>query len=166
MFFLITLIAILALVALALIIALNKQLSTVAFQLDTARNDLHLLMYWYYPFFMAKVEMQDYSPLLDVYLFKKHVFSKVLRHKAGKKQHPFHLLRALDYSDAYAVVHYGLDNPFHTFVASEIVEMMSSAFEEISILQYPNFTSDREYVAIQAGAKLNIGKTLNHLAGF
>lgn len=156
MYFLLFILLLLALV----FYALFDKPATIAFALDTNRNDMHFLFYWLYPLIMARVEMLNYSPHLTIYLLKIRVYSKNVKSKKNKKTNLLDTAQALQLSETYAKAFYGLDNPFHTAVTSGFVDMFDSLFPNIPIEQIPDFVPDHEYVVIQAGAKLHIGKTL------
>lgn len=133
--------------------------SVIAFQLDTDRNDVHLTIRWLYPFFMAKIAMINYSPHLDMFLFNIRIYSKAVKAKTQQKQNPADMMRKLELKDAYANIYYGLDNPFTAGIACGILGYLSASLKNIALTQFPVFVPEHEYIVIQAGSKLNIGKT-------
>lgn len=140
--------------------ALFEKLSTLAFQVDTDRNDIHVLFYWLYPLITASVQMLNYSPHLDIYLLKMRVYSKNIQKRTDNAPKQWDFIKTIDFKDAYAQIRYGLENPFETSMASSMIGILQQYVNQISIQLYPDFVPDHEYVVIQAGAKLNIGKTL------
>lgn len=142
-----------------IIISLFDIPATWKFKLDTNQNIMFLKFYWLYPVIFAKVEMQDYCPYLNVFLFKKQVYSKKyqLFNKSGGNQGYIH---SLVLNDFYVNTSYGLKSPFSTGIASGIIEILHSNFRNISIFQYPDFLSANDYIMIDAGSLLNVGKTL------
>jgi hypothetical protein len=156
MYFLLFIVLLLAMV----VYALFDKRATIAFALDTNRNDMHLLFYWLYPLMMARMEMLHYSPHLTIYLLKTPVYTKTLKSKKNRKTNLFDTAQALQLTEGYAKAYYGLDNPFHTAVTSGAIDLFRSFFPNIPIEQIPDFMPGHEYVVIQAGVKLNIGKTL------
>lgn len=158
MYFLLFLFLLLAI----LVYSLFERLSTLAFQLDTDRNDMHLLFYWLYPLITAKIQMVNYCPHLDVYLLTKRVYSKNIINKDNKENNvrrQLNLIKAIDFKDAYAKIRFGLENPFATSIASSAIGLLQYYVNQISIQISPDFVPEHEYIVIQAGAKLSIGKT-------
>lgn len=143
-----------------MVYAVFDKLSVLAFQIDTSRNDMHLIIYWLYPLFMAKVEMLDYSPHLNIYVFKIRVYSKTMQRKRKQNQGLTEMFQLLALQDSYAKLYYGLNTPFNTAIAGGIIGLLNVFINNISVFQYPDFIPGDEYFVIQAGSKLNVGKTI------
>lgn len=142
-----------------LIYSLFEKLSVLTFQLDTDKSDVHLTFSWLYPFITAQVRMMNSAPYLDIYLLKAHIYSKKIKKQKKKSNYQFNL-QSINYKDAYANIYYGLENPFATSVTSGILAIFHQYASQVSTRLYPDFIPAHEYVMIDAGAKLNIGKTL------
>lgn len=140
-----------------IVYSMFDKLLVLSFELDTNRNDMHLIIYWLYPIFMAKVIMSEYSPQLNVYLFNLRIFSKNMQVKSQQNKS---FIQYLELEETYANLYYGLSNPFNTAITTSIIQMIKTFTPDVCIIQYPDFISGEEYIVMQAGSKLNIGKTI------
>lgn len=131
-------------------------------KINTENNDYDVFIRWLSPVFMAKVEMEDYKPVLSITLFDKQVYRKAIRPRKGQKRQKN--LTASDYyhalvlSNSYVDARYGLDNPFALGIASGIVGLLGSYFD-VDVNQSPDFFPFSSYLIINAGTQLNIGKS-------
>lgn len=128
--------------------------------LNTNTDELLLTLNWYGSFFKAEINIIKYSPRLSIFIFQKRIYSKAVKKRKGKRKMNLEDIRALVLYDEYATVRYGLDNPFSTGIACGLMEIIQTYFSGIRITQVPDFIPFQEYVEMDAGAKLNIGKTV------
>lgn len=135
---------------------------TVKLEYSTNTNELTASLRWLNLLF-AKVNVKSNSSSVSVSLSRIRIFSKVFQGKRGKKGSYWKYIRSLDLNDSFANVYYGLTNPFTTGIASGIVQMIGSCFGGIHISQFPDFMPAHEYVYINAGTELNMGKTLANI---
>lgn len=154
MYFFISIILLLA----TMIIAFFEISAKWTFRLDTDQNMLFLKFYWLYPVFFAKVEMLNYSPHLNIFIFKKCVYSKNYQLDKNKQNQGY--IHSLVLNELYVKTSYGFQNPFSTSIASGIIGILQLNFKNISFFQHPDFLSANEYIIIEAGSLLNVGKTL------
>ncbi|MDF2686424.1 MAG: putative rane protein [Clostridia bacterium] len=154
------LIFILLLLTLFVIMIFNKA-AAITFKFDTIQDKLYLFVNWFDV--TAKIQMSDYTPFLTVYLFKYKIYSKAIKN-SGKKKKILDYYRSLAVDNSYADIYYNFNDPSSTGITSGIIRVLQAYFKGISIAQFPDFIPSKEYVSINAGTKLNIGKTILNYA--
>lgn len=133
--------------------------AVIRLRFDTNQNDMYLLITWLYPLLKANITMAGYSPFITVYVFNRSIYSKSLKTEKKRRDYSKYL-KALSLRDTYAKINYGLDDPFSTGIASGIIHIIQSYFENISISHTPDFVPEQGYIVLEAGTKLNLAKTL------
>ena len=133
------------------------QLLAVSFLFDTNNNDMHVSMHWMYPFLKITVRMENSTPQISAYVFKKRILSKAVQKKANKD---ISMLKAFKLQDVHITAYYGLNNPFSFGILCGVIEFIKALFPIEVLEQYPELMPLNEYVLIEARANLNIGKTL------
>jgi hypothetical protein len=131
----------------------------VIINLDINIDEVLLNLNFYKSFLHVKVHIIDYTPFLSINLFGKQIYSKAIK-KSGKRKMKMKYYPALDLHGMYANVYYGFDNPFFTGISSGVIQIIQIYFNGIYIAQFPDFLAQKEYIRINAGGKLNMGKTI------
>ncbi|HEX2939179.1 MAG TPA: hypothetical protein VHO66_09720 [Ruminiclostridium sp.] len=133
-------------------------------KIDTDINDYDVMIYWLSPIFKAKVEIENFAPHLSIYLFDKRVYKKAVKPQKGQKKFSVSdYYQALELSNSYVNARYGLDSPFATGIASSIVGIIGSYFKNVFVTQSPDFLPFNDYILINAGTQLNVGKSAVNL---
>jgi len=135
-------------------------------KINTDNNVYDVFVHWLSPVFKAKLEVEDYKPVLSIKLFDKQVYKKAIKPRKGqgrrKNLSVSDYYHALVLSNSYVDAHYGLNNPFALGIASGIVGLIGSYFD-IDINQSPELFPFSNYLIVNAGTQLNIGKSLFNL---
>ncbi|MCX7614381.1 MAG: hypothetical protein N2Z65_01335 [Clostridiales bacterium] len=129
----------------------------ISFILDTDHDEIHATGCWLYPFLKVSVHIKN-APVLSVFLFHRKIYSKPVKRK--KKKDFKRSFQSLHLTNTYLKVNYGLNNPFYTGTMYSVIGMIQSFLHIESISQIPDFLPNKEYVIVNAGAKLWIGKTI------
>jgi len=132
---------------------------------DTDKTDLHMNLIWLYPFIEIKVEMENYYPAYTVYVFKKKLFKKLILKGKQKENNTklFSYYNCLKLKNSYVKADYSLNDPFSTSITNMIFNIVQSFTDTVRIMQNPNFIADHAYITIEAGTKLNMGRTATQI---
>ena len=151
-------------VLLLLAILLLLSVAVKAFlSFDTKNEDIRLVLLWLYPFIKITVEKGTSLPQLEVYIFKKKVYSKTVRMKAADGK-SIDLVKAASASDIQVDLDYGFVDPFSTAIACGSLGLVSEMMNFAEIVQRPDFLPEEDFVHLEASAKINAGDTvLNYL---
>jgi hypothetical protein len=146
---------------------LFNKAAVITFKFNTIQDELFLFFNWF-DMLKGKLQMSDYAPFLTVYLFGFKIYSKAVKNtgKKNKKKKLPDYFKSLSIDNSYANIYYGFDDPSSTGITSGIIRILQAYFKGISIAQFPDFIPDKEYVSINAGTKLNIGKTILNYAKY
>lgn len=150
---------ILALVLILLLFsyAIFKKPMNITVVFDTDALDLHLNARWLFPFWEMKVVMDNYMPLMSIYIFKKEITRKHLKNtKQSKITSYYHYCK---FQNSYVNTFYSLNDPFATSIVHIVTSYLGLFVDEESLHDTPDFLADHSYVAIKAGSDLNLGKS-------
>ncbi|MDP4180619.1 MAG: DUF2953 domain-containing protein [Bacillota bacterium] len=148
-------------IALIFVLLFNASLKA-RFIFDTEESDMHLTLLWLPPLFKAIVEMVNARPVFTIIVLNKKVYTKVLK---GKKQtfNKRQLLDKVNPEDFIVNAYYGFSDPFTTGIATGVMSMLSGFADIASINHCPDFTSSKDYIYVDATAKINLGSALLNL---
>ena len=137
---------------------------------DTCKTNLNMTLLWLHSFIKALVTIEDSKPMLTLYLLNKKLFKRRLfkqRIKSSKgKLSGMDFIKVLDSRDVHVNAQYGFRDPFNTGITCGAISAASQFINIDSINQLPDFTTENDYVYLDAKAKVNIGSTLIKLIKF
>ncbi len=151
--------ATLLLLLLFLIMLIFSVALRVKFIIDTNNSNMNLSFLWLYPFLKVLVMIENEKPMLTVYLFKIKIFRMVVRSQKGKKSSSS-LIRLANPTDINITTSYGFKDLYATGVVCGAVNMVRGFINATYIKQYPDFMSNKDYIYLNANAKVNIGTTI------
>ena len=132
---------------------------------DTCKTNSNMTLLWLHSFLKALVTIENTKPMLTMYLLNKKLFKK--RIKSGKgKLSGLELVKLVDSRDIHVNTHYGFRDPFTTGITCGAINAASQFINIDSINQMPDFTTENDYIYLDAKAKVNIGSTLIRLSKF
>lgn len=151
----------LLLVLVILIILAFTVVLRVAFVLDTDIERVNLTLIWLYPFIKATVENSPSGLLLKVFLFKGKVYEHPLLSEAESgSKNGTNLLRMAKPENIRVNAKYGFSDPFYTGIAYGAISVAASTMHIATVHQHPDFVSGRDYMQMDATAKINLGNLL------
>lgn len=132
--------------------------------LNTEKSDAKMTLFWLGPVFKAFITMKDSSPVIRLAIFDK-VIMKIKPKPRPKKStsDKFKLVQQINPQDVHVNFRYGFNDPYNTGVACGAVNMASQFINIDSLIHTPDFTSSKDYIYLNATAKLNLGSTLVRL---
>jgi hypothetical protein len=147
---------------LALFIILMFTISLRArFIFDTEEPNMYMTLFWLPPLFKAVIEITNTKPVLTLVILKKRLLSKTLR---SKKQHlNTQLIKKVAPKEFVINAYYGFRDPFSTGIATGFLSAISSLADMAAVKHCPDFTASRDYIYVDASAKINIGTALLNL---
>ncbi len=131
--------------------------------LNTDNSEISVTVLWLYPFIRAFVSIENATPILKIYLFKKQILKRAIKgviNRVKKKHGGMELIKISDPKDIHVNVNYGFSDPFTTGIACGVINMASQLINIDSINQTPDFMSSNDYIYLDATAKVNLGSTL------
>ncbi len=149
---------IIAILAILIILLFVVPLKT-DFVLDTDNSIVQATALWLHPFLMARVTLENNNPVLNLHVFGKHLLKKTIKKKAGKG-HSMDYLKAINPEDLQISTHYGFCNPFNTGITCGAINMVSQLINISTFENEPDFVSDKDYVYLNASAKIYIGPAI------
>lgn len=150
------------LLVLLLIILLFTAALRILLIFDSEKKYMNLTLLWLRSFLKAIVTIEDWKPILTVYLLNKRVYRSAV--KAGKgKPNGMKLLKSVKPKDIHINAYYGFQDPFITGVACGAINIASQFISIDSIQQVPDFTAGNDYIYFDATAKVNVGSTIINL---
>lgn len=154
---------ILLLVLLILVLFLIVLLFTVAsrtnLSYDSTKSDMHLTLKWLHPLLKSVIVKNGSSLLLFVYLFNKRILARPIKPKKYSDRNR-RVLTNLKPTDIHVNTQYGFRDPFITGLACSAVSAVSKFLNVESLYQKPDFLANKDYVNLDATAKLNLGYSL------
>ena len=137
---------------------------------DTCKTNLNMTLLWLHSFIKALVTIEDSRLMLTLYLLNKKIFKRRLfkeKLKSGKgKLRGMDFIKVVDSREVHVNAKYGFRDPFNTGIACGAISAASQFINIDSINQLPDFTTENDYVYLDAKAKVNIGSTLIKLIKF
>jgi|GEM_PF-567403 len=136
---------------------------------DTDRNDIHSTVCWLYPFVKGVVKMDASTPVLDIYLFRKHFIRKNILRKGTKNSNSEKRIKKQDLLKIFEPkglsinTSYGFMNPSTTGITCGAVNAASQFINIDYFNQFPDFMSTHDYIYFDAKASVNFGASLINL---
>lgn len=153
-------------VILAFIYLLFAAAVQVLFTFNSDKEDINITLLWLFPFLKSEITIENENLILAVNLFNKRIFRKELM-QGGRESTKSHismkLLRQVKPWDIHVNTSYGFRDPSVTGLACGALNIASGLVDIESLEQNPDFMADKNYVNIDAAAKLNPGTTLVNL---
>lgn len=141
--------------------------------LDTDRNNMHMSVYWIYPFIKVTASIENSRPVVDVYIFRMHLFKKSIKAgsqgvpskggKSGKGIRKTELLKIFNLKELSIDTKYGFTNPFTTGITCGALNTALQFINIDSLSQIPDFMSAHDYIYFDAEASVNLGASLTNL---
>ncbi|HEY8889304.1 MAG TPA: hypothetical protein VIM70_03510 [Clostridium sp.] len=161
---LLTLLIVIILISLLIILLFTVDLR-VKIVFDTCKTNLSMTLLWLHSFLKALVTIEESKPMLTLYLLNRRLFKRKL--KAGKsKLNKTDLMKLIHSSDVHVNVYYGFRDPFTTGITCGAFTAASQFINIDSINQMPDFTTENDYIYLDASANVNLGSTLLNLSRF
>ncbi len=152
-------VTVIILVILALFIILLFTISMRArFIFDTEQSNMYMTLFWLPPLFKATLEIIDTAPVLTIIVINKRLTSKTLKSK--KKSLNTQLIRQVNPQEFVINAYYGFRDPFSTGVATGFFGAISSLTDIASVRHWPDFTAFKDYIYVDASARINVGSAL------
>mgnify|MGYP000061584500 CR=1 FL=1 len=135
---------------------------------NTENNAIGMWLIWLEPLIKAFVTVDDSIPVMEVYLFDRRIFKKRLKSsiKSIGKQKGWELVKLSNPKDVNINLQYGFRDPFTTGIACGAVNMASQLINIDSMVHKPDFLALRDYIYLDATAKVNIGSAFVRLLRF
>ena len=157
-------------VLLAIILLLIYLLFAVALQVlfsfNSDKENINITILWLFPFLKAVVTIENENPVLIIHLFNKKVFKRELMQggrERTKKHFSLKLVRQVKPWDIHISASYGFRDPSVTGIACGAMNIATRLISIESLEHSPDFMTDKNYINIDASAKLNPGSTLVNL---
>ena len=132
---------------------------------DTCKTNLSMTLLWLNSILKALVTIEDSKPMLTLYLLNRRLFKRRL--KTGKsKLNKTNLIKLIDSRDVHVNAYYGFRDPFTTGITCGAFNAASQFINIDSINQIPDFTTENDYIYLDASANVNLGSTLLNLSRF
>ena len=135
----------------------------VLFSFNSDKEDISITILWLFPFLKAVATVENENLVLTIHLFNKKVFKKELM-QGGRERTKSHislkLIRQVRPWDIHVNAAYGFRDPSVTGIACGAMNIASRFINIDSIEHIPDFMTDKNYINIDAAAKLNPGTTL------
>jgi hypothetical protein len=161
---LLTLLILIILISLLITLLFTVDLK-VKIVFDTCKTNLSLTLLWLHSFLKALVTIEDSKPMLTLYFFNRRLFKRKL--KTGKsKISKTEFMKLIDSSDVHVNASYGFRDPFTTGITCGAFNAASQFINIDSINQMPDFTTENDYIYLDASANVNLGTTLLNLSRF
>ncbi len=155
---------ILLLIVAFIILLLFANDAKVRIVFDTEQNDMHLTLLWLYPFIKVIGTMENTRPVLNLYLFKKHLFSKALKFKkTANRIKKTDLIKIIKPKEVSINTSYGFKNPSTTGITCGAVNAASQFINIDSLNNIPDFMAINDYIYLDAEASVNLGASLANL---
>ena len=142
---------------LLLLFAFDAKLKLV---FDTDRDDMHLSVYWIYPFIKGTGSIENSRPVVDVYFFRMHLFKKTVKTGKGRKTD---LLKIFDLKELSINTKYGFTTPYATGITCGAFNAASQFINIAFMNQIPDFMPAHDYIYLDAEASVNLGTSLTNL---
>lgn len=128
------------------------------FIFDTEDSNMYMTLFWLPPLFKAVVEVTDTKPVLTIIVLNKRLLSKTLK---NKKQHlDTQIIKKVSPQEFVINAYYGFKDPFSTGIATGMFSAISSLVDIASVRHCPDFTASKDYIYVDASAKINLGTAL------
>lgn len=147
------------LILLFLIMLIFSVTLKIKFIIDTNSSDMNLSFLWLYPFLNVLIAFENEKPMLTVYVFKIKVFRMVVRSQKGKTNGS-NLIQLANPTDINITTSYGFKDLYTTGVVCGAVNMVRGFINAGYIRHFPNFMANKDYIYLNANAKVNIGSTI------
>lgn len=131
----------------------------IIFTFNSDKSNMNLTLLWLYPFIKAVVTNEENRLILTVYLFKKSIFRKALKGRKQKSNN-LELIKQVNPTDVTVNTSYGFRDPFVTGIACGAINIAAQFIDIDSISQNPDFVTDRDYIYVNATAKVKLGSAL------
>lgn len=156
------------LIVVVLIALLFTVLVRVVVVFDTCKTSMSMTLLWLHSFLKGLVTIEDTKPILTLYLLNKKLFKKKLETHKGKKRKPsgIEFVKLVDSRNINVNAYYGFRDPFTTGITCGAINVVSQFINIDSINQVPDFTTENDYIYLDASAKVNLGSTLLRLSRF
>lgn len=132
---------------------------------DTCKTNLSMTLFWLHSFLKALVTIEDSTPMLTLYLLNRRLFKRRLKARKSKINKT-DLMKLIHSSDVHVNANYGFRDPFTTGITCGAFNAASQFINIDSINQIPDFTTEKDYIYLDASANVNLGSTLLNLSRF
>ncbi|MCX7710253.1 MAG: hypothetical protein N2484_10450 [Clostridia bacterium] len=147
-------ILLLVLIILALTIAFRIKL---IFSSNNANMSITLL--WLYPLLKVVITNIETRMFLQFYLLNRQVFQKPINNNKGNGNN-LDLVKEVKPKHVHVNAYYGFRDPFFTGVACGAINIASQFINIESLSQFPDFLADKDYIYVDATAKVKLGRAL------
>ncbi|HEY9063306.1 MAG TPA: hypothetical protein VIO64_22835 [Pseudobacteroides sp.] len=128
------------------------------FIFDTEKSNMYMTLFWLPPLFKAVMEIIDTKPVLTVTVLNKRLLSKTLK---SKKQHfDTQIINKVNPQEFVINAYYGFRDPFSTGITTGLLGAISSLVDIATVRHCPDFTASKDYIYVDASAKINLGNAL------
>lgn len=133
--------------------------SRINLVLDSTSSDMHLTLFWLYPFLKVIIKKADSSLVMNVFLLNKRILTRDINRMQngyGNKSD----IRSFNPTNIRVDTRYGFRDPFATGLACSAITLLSEFFNVESLQQKPDFLAVSDYINLDATARLNLGHSL------
>ncbi len=149
-------------ISFVLIVLMFTVTMKIMFRFDSEESDINLTLLWLYPILKAVIAKETTGLVLYVYLFNKSIICKPLKAR-NQKSNKLELVRRVNPTEVKVDAFYGFRDPFVTGIACGAINIASQYINIDSVSQTPNFVSDKDYIYVDATAKVNMGSAIVNL---
>lgn len=128
------------------------------FIFDTDKSNMYMTLFWLPPLFKAVLEIVNTRLVLTIIVLNKQLISKTLKNK--KESLNTQLIKQISPKEFVINAYYGFSNPFSTGIATGLVGAISSLTDIAVVRHCPDFTAFRDYIYVDASARINVGTAL------
>ena len=111
-------------------------------------HQMQLSMFWLNSFLEITVKMKEFTPFFSISIFKRCVYSAMLKNGKGKNRNAY--FKALKLRNVHVKAYYGLNDPFLMGIIYGIAEWIHAFVNIEKFEQFPEFISAKEFVSIEA----------------
>lgn len=134
----------------------------INFVFDTDKTDMNMTLLWLYPLIKIIVTMEDAKPALSFYFFNKHIFKKTIK-KGRNRSSGMDLIKITNPKDICITANYGFRDTFTTGITCGAINIASQLINIESIKHNPDFTTENDYIYLDATATINLGTAFINL---
>jgi hypothetical protein len=129
---------------------------------NSEKPDINITLPKISSFFSIIIDMRNSNFMLKVLFLNKIIIKGKLK-KRKNNHNAIQIVRLSDPRDINIDFKYGFKDPFSTGIACGAINIASQFINIDSIKQVPDFMSDKDYIYLDATAKVNIGSTIARL---
>lgn len=146
-------------VIIMLVILLFRIAMKINFVFNSDNAEMGMMLLWIRPLIKAEVYLKDTRLMLKIFLFNKQIMHRPLKQKKQEDKGTS-MVKFAEPEEIHVNVRYGFTDPFVTGIACGAVNASSQFINIDSFQETADFLTDKDYIYLNADAKVNIGLML------